>query len=267
MSAGPWKPCGLVTLLTDFGLADPFVGVMKGVLLGRAPAARIVDLCHGVPPQAVAVAAWHLAGSRAYFPPGTVHVAVVDPGVGSQRRILVALDRGQALLAPDNGLLGPVLSAQAEVRVLDVARFALPGRARTFDGRDVFAPAAAALALGLDPRAAGERCDDWQRPEGSAARTLPGGELEVEVLYRDHFGNLVTAFDPRGLPGWPGGWTVIAQGRELAVLATYAEAAPGAALALVGSSGTLEVSVRDGDAARELGLGPGGRLVLRRRTT
>lgn len=267
MSAGPWTPCGLVSLLTDFGLTDPFVGVMKGVLLARAPTARIVDLCHGVPPQAVAVGAWHLAGARAYFPSGSVHVAVVDPGVGSQRRILVALDRGQAFLAPDNGLLGPVLSEAAEVRALDVPRFALPGRARTFDGRDVFAPAAAALAEGLDPRAAGEPCSDWRRLELGSARALPGGGLEVEVLCADRFGNLVTAFDPRGLPGWPAGWTVAVGGRELPVLVTYAEAAPGAALALVGSSGTLEVSVRDGDAARVLGLGPGGRLVLWRRSS
>src|SRR5690606_4746765 len=107
----------------------------------------------------------------------------------SQRRILVALDRGQAFLAPDNGLLGPVLSAAADVRALDVPRFALPGRARTFDGRDVFAPAAAALAAGLDPRAAGERCGDWQRLDLGTARAHPGGGLEVGVLCADRFGN------------------------------------------------------------------------------
>src|SRR5690606_20793974 len=119
---------------TDFGLADDYVGVLKGALLARAPRASIIDLSHGVPPQAVRVGAWFLARSCAYFPAGTVHVAVVDPGVGSTRRILAALDGERAFLAPDNGLLAPVLSETAVVVALDAERFALPGASRTFHG-------------------------------------------------------------------------------------------------------------------------------------
>src|SRR5260221_271674 len=106
-----WNPSGIVTLLTDFGTEDPYVGMMKGVILSAAPRAVIVDLSHGVPPQNVRVGAWFLAHAATFFPTGTVHVAVVDPGVGSGRRLLVAEDRGHAYLAPDNGLLGPVLSS------------------------------------------------------------------------------------------------------------------------------------------------------------
>lgn len=267
MAEDRWNPCGVVSLLTDFGLGDPYVGVMKGVILSRAPGAVLVDLCHGVPAQGVAVGAWFLARSREHFPPGTVHVAVVDPGVGSGRRLLAALDRGQAFLAPDNGLLGPSLTEGAAVVSLDVARFALPGASSTFHGRDVLAPAAAALAGGLDPRAAGSAVADWRRLELPRARARGDGGLEVEILFVDRFGNLVTTFDPTGLEGWPAAWTVEAARRSLPVLGTYSQADPGRALALVGSSGTLEVSVRDGDAARELGLGAGGVLVLRRRST
>ena len=261
----PWSPGPVVSLLTDFGLADDYVGVLKAVLLSHAPGAKIVDLSHGVPPQAVRVAAWFLARSCAYFPAGTVHVAVVDPGVGSSRRILAALDGDHAFLAPDNGLLAPALSENAVVVALDVERFALPSASRTFHGRDVFAPAAAALHLGLDPRDAGEEVQDWQRLALSGAASLTGGGLAVEVLLVDRFGNLVTSYDPRALAGGPSAWTVEAAGRELGIFGTYADVPVGAALALVGSSGTLEVSVRDGDAARELCLGAGSVLTLRRR--
>src|SRR5258705_8794726 len=118
-AAGTWKPSGIVTLLTDFGTDDPYVGMMKGVLLSAAPGLRIVDLTHGVPPQSVRVGAWFLAHAFAFFPAGTVHVAVVDPGVGSGRKLIVAEDRGHAFLAPDNGLLGPVLSESARIYELD----------------------------------------------------------------------------------------------------------------------------------------------------
>ena len=263
MSA-PFEPCGVVTLLSDFGVVDPYVGVMKGVVLSRAPGATVVDLTHGVPPQAVAVGAWHLSRSAPYFPAGTVHVAVVDPGVGSARRVLCARDRGQAFLAPDNGLLGPVLSDAAEVFALDVERYALPRRSSTFHGRDVFAPAAAALAGGQDPRETGPPAGEWERLALPEPREGPDGSLVVPVLYADRFGNLITTFDPSNLEDGVAGLTVVAGGRAVPIVTTYADVERGEALALVGSSGTLEVSVRDGDAARELALGAGSTLVLRR---
>lgn len=264
-SHGAWRPSGVVSLLTDFGADDAYVGVMKGVLLARAPRAVPVDLCHGVAPQALLHAAWLLKSAFAYFPAGTVHVAVVDPGVGSGRRILVARDRGHAFLAPDNGLLGPVLSKEAEVRALDVERFALPNRSATFHGRDVFAPAGAALASGLAPEEAGELAPEWRRAELPTVVEANDGSLRTEVLYADRFGNLVTPLGRERLEGGPARWTVEIAGVELSIRSTYADAERGERLALVGSAGSLEISVREGDAARELAAGPGTPVLVRRR--
>ncbi|MBL8860635.1 MAG: SAM-dependent chlorinase/fluorinase [Planctomycetes bacterium] len=263
--APSFRACGLVTLTTDFGLVDPYVGIVHGVILARASGARIVDLCHAIPPQDVARAAYFLAHARAYFPSGTVHVAVVDPGVGSARRILVALDGGQAFLAPDNGLLAPVLSAEARVRELDVPRFALPGTGRTFHGRDVFAPAAAALVNGqVDPLSAGRGPQlAFQRTELPRAR-LDGASAQARVLFADRYGNLVLDARAADLGDDPSRWVVEVGGHSIGVLGAYAEAAPGAPLALVDSFGSLEIAVRDGNAAQCLGLGSGDRVNLRR---
>jgi S-adenosylmethionine hydrolase len=264
---GPWKPSGIVTLLTDFGTEDPYVGMMKGVILSAAPRAVIVDLSHGVPPQNVRVGAWFLLHASAFFPPGTVHVAVVDPGVGSGRRLLVAHDHGHAFLAPDNGLLGPVLSSAARVFELDPARHARPGASRTFHGRDILAPAAAALASGLSP----EDCGSGPvAPEAGAAfprpRELDGGRVECEVLLADRYGNLILSARPSDLSQHPiaGGWIVEAAGRTIPVRGAYADAAPGELLALVNSYGVLEIAVREGNAAARLGLRQGDTVVLTR---
>lgn len=261
--AGPFRASGVVTLTTDFGLVDPYVGLVHGVILSRAPAARVVDLCHAIPPQDVARASFVLAHARAYFPPGTVHVAVVDPGVGSARRLLVAEDGEAAFLAPDNGLLAPVLSAAARVRELDAARFALPQPSRTFHGRDVLAPAAAAIAAGLAPLAAGLGAElPFARAEPPRAR-LAGDAGEAEVLFADHYGNVVLSARAADL-GQPERWRVEWSGQSLRVRDCYADAAPGEALALVNSYGHVEIAVRDGDAAAFLGLRPGRRVELRR---
>jgi S-adenosylmethionine hydrolase len=268
-----WKPSGVVTLLTDFGNEDPYVGMMKGVLLSAAPGLALVDLTHGVPPQCVRVGAWFLAHSFGYFPRGTVHVAVVDPGVGSGRRLLVAEDRGHAFLAPDNGLLGPVLSDEARVFELDGARFAREGTSRTFHARDILAPAAAALARGLAPAAAGLRPVE---PEAGVSfprpRGLAPGRIECEVMLADRYGNLILSARPEDLSGelhgHPGGdlerWIVEAAGRTIPLRGAYAEAAPGELLALVDSYGALEIAVREGSAAARLGLRQGDMVVLAR---
>ncbi len=263
-ATAPWNPSGIVTLTTDFGLVDPYVGVMHGVILGRAPRARIVDLTHGVPPQAVDLAGFLLARSVQYFPAGSVHVAVVDPGVGTARRALVAEDRGQAFVAPDNGLLAPVLSRAARVYELDVERFALTARSRTFHGRDVFAPAAAAIAAGTAPRAAGRGApiEPLARP-APASRPGPDGG-EARVVCADRFGNLVLDVEAADLGAEPGRWRLECAGATIPVRGTYAEAEPGALLALVNSFGTLEIAVRDGSAADRLGLARGDRVSLRR---
>lgn len=259
-----FRATGLVALTTDFGLEDPYVGIVHGVLHARCAGVRVVDLCHGIPPQDVARASYFLAHARDYFAAGTVHVAIVDPGVGSGRRILVAVDRGQVFLAPDNGLLGPVLSSAARVRVLDVARFALPGASRTFHGRDVFAPAAAAIAAGLDPFQASSSGEfAFRRTELPRAR-VGGDRGEAEVLFADRYGNLVLSARAADLGSDPAAWIVEARGAGITVRGTYAEAAPGEALALVDSFGSLEIAVRDGNAAERLGMRGGDRVTLRR---
>lgn len=265
-----WSPSGVVALTTDFGLADVYVGQLKAVLLARAPGLAIVDLTHAVPPQDVSVAAFFLARSRAYFAPGTVHVAVVDPGVGSARRILVACDAGQVFLAPDNGLLPAALGARAEFRELDCARFALPHVSRTFHGRDVFAPAAAAIARGLAP---------WDASRALAtppvagvlprAQRISADRVEAHVIFTDRYGNLVLDAVPADLAGADsaadlGAWRAVAGGRTLEFHATYAGARSGEALALVDSFGAIELAVRDGDAAASLGLTRGDTVLLRR---
>lgn len=258
-----WRPSGVVSLLTDFGLEDAYVGVMKGVLHAHADGLRVVDLTHGVAPQQVLQASWFLAHAWRRFPDGTVHVAVVDPGVGSDRRILVAEDGGHAFLAPDNGLLGPVLSEDARVFALDVDRFALEGASRTFHGRDVFSPAAAALAGGTPPAEMGEPAGEWLHAGFPGPSRTPDG-WRTEVLFADRFGNLITPLTvPReALVG--GRWTVEVRGREVPLVETYADVEGGELLALIGSCGSLEVSRAGGDARAALDASPGDEVRLRR---
>jgi len=264
-TAERFEATGLVTLTTDFGLLDPYVGMVHGVLLAHHPRARIVDLCHGIPPQDIQRAGYFLAHSRAYFAAGTVHVAIVDPGVGSNRRILVAMDRGQVFLAPDNGLLAGVLGAEARVRELDVTPFALPKTSRTFHGRDVFAPAAAAIASGLAPFEATRGDDiDFERCELPRAH-VEGDSGDAEVLFADRYGNLVLSARSADLAPDPEAWTVGVRGSELRVVGCYADVAPGEGLALVDSFGSLEIAVRDGDAAARYGLRRSDRVTLVRR--
>lgn len=255
-------PCGLITLLTDFGLSDPFVGVMKGVILSRFPAARIIDLCHGIAPQSVSEAAFWLERSWAYFPPGSVHVAVVDPTVGSRRRILALSAGGQWFLAPDNGLLGPALlgAPGAEVRALDLARLGLSPASATFHGRDVFAPVAARLASGELPFAS---VGDPVTPEPGV---LPppardGDALTGVVVTVDRFGNLITNLES-GLVLGSGARRVELGGRVFPLRRTYADVEPGAAVALVNAFDVLELALRDGSAARALGVGRGAAVRL-----
>jgi hypothetical protein len=262
---------GLVTLLTDFGLVDSYVGQMKGVLHALAPALRsVIDLTHGIPAQQVAVAAFQWETAWSYFPTGTVHVAVVDPGVGTARRILGFEREGHLFLCPDNGLASGVLSGARGLVALDLDRLSLPGRSFTFHGRDVFAPAAARLVQGAglgdlgpalgaeDPPVRLAGFESVQAPQTGAAR------LETRVLFLDRFGNAITRLSGSVLAPDPTAWSVVLPGLRLGVRNTYGQVAPGEPLALLSSFGTLEVAVRDGDAGRVLGLEPGSLLRLER---
>lgn len=250
MSADP-----IVTLTTDFGAGSSYVAAMKGVLLGLNPAVRLVDLGHAIPPQDVRHAAHFLASAVPCFPPGVLHVVVVDPGVGSDRAILYVELAGQRLLVPDNGCWTLLPGTPARVLRLAEPRYWRQPVSATFHGRDIFAPVAGHLSRGLDPAALGPPVADWVRL-ALPAPTVDADGLSGEVAVVDSFGNLISNVPVALLGDRPArvtiaGWPVPQRVR------TYAEAAPGSLVALISSSGMLEIAVVQGSAARQLGLGVG----------
>jgi S-adenosylmethionine hydrolase len=317
----------IITLTTDFGVADGYVGTMKGVILGIVPDARLVDISHEITPQNVRQAAYVLYTAYPFFPLYTVHLAVVDPGVGGTRRPIALRTPVGYFVGPDNGILSYVMACEPVEALVELAdpRYRLPHVSHTFHGRDVFAPAAAHLAAGIPIAALG--------PPVADPVTFPPPRLEVgpdgitgEVLHADRFGNVITsigrlewseeelllgpAFQRVGIReqgagigdqgsgigdqgsgsgdqgAGSGGLSarsgqgeveggervrfrateavVVVAGQEIAgVRRTYAEAAPGETLALVGSQGHLEIAVREGSAAHRLGLRPGDQVLVR----
>lgn len=252
----------LVTLLTDFGHRDHYVGVLKGVLLARAPHVQIVDLCHEVQPQDVHGAALLLAASYRFFPCSTIHVVVVDPGVGTERRALAIATPAGRFVGPDNGVFSYVLDEQPAARVVELreARYWLPSVSQTFHGRDIFAPVAAALAAGVALDALGPPVADPVRLAVPGVEILADGARRGAVVYVDRFGNLITNLRVADLPPEP---LVVEIGTHVihGLSPHYAVAAP--LVALVGSTGRLEIAVPRGDAAQALGLGVGAPVVVR----
>ncbi len=251
---------GLITLTTDFGLADHFVGVMKGVMLGIAPGARIVDICHGVSSFHIPEGAFTISQAYRYFPRGTVHAIVVDPGVGTARRPVVAEAAGQYFVAPDNGVLSMVYSREKhKVRAITNAKYFLKEVSQTFHGRDVFAPVAAHLSKGAPVARLGKVIDnylklDFETPVHTARRAWTGQVLKV-----DHFGNLVTNFRVADFPKIAAGRFEMAIGMERVgrLAHNYAECAPGELFAIEGSTGYLEVSLGQASASKRLGCAAG----------
>ena len=253
---------GLITLTTDFGLSDHYVGVMKGVILRHNPAARIVDLCHQIEPYDLVGAALTLAASYPYFPEGTVHLVVVDPGVGAARRVIAAEAAGSLFLAPDNGVLEVVYQRHRHVVwALRTEEFALQPTSNTFHGRDVFAPAAALLSQGTSSAQLGALLEDYVRLDIPRPRRLDAERLEGSVLKVDRFGNLITNLEPADLP--PAFQIAIGGARIAALHPNYAAAATGQVFAIQGSSGYIEISMKQASAAATLGAGPGTPLEVR----
>ncbi len=253
------SPGRLVTLLTDFGPGSVYVGQMHGVLRTHAADLQIVDLAHDCPPGGIAAAGYLLAQSFGHFPPGTVHVAVVDPGVGSERKILAARAHDYTFLAPDNGLLGAVLTDAAEPEVRSVENESLMADlvAPTFHGRDVFAPVAAFLASGGALSTVGPRVAPLDARWGPAVHD---GGITGTVLLVDPFGNLVTDVPQALLQalGPPEQIVACVGGASIAGLErTFSDVALGASLIYVGSGDHLEVAVNGGRASEVLGLGVG----------
>ena len=253
---------GILTLTTDFGADGPYVAAMKGVILGLAPRSRLVDVSHAVAPQDVLAGAFILAGIVDAFPPGTVHLGVIDPGVGTDRKLVAARVSGQWFVLPDNGLISGVArgNAAVEARAITSAALCRPGTSATFHGRDILAPAAAHLVRGGDPAELGPPLDRVIRLANFEPREDPRGLLG-EVIFRDSFGNLITNVPAARLAAAeasPDAWAVEVAGERIEGLTrTYGDRPPGSLVALAGSSGWVEVAVVNGDAGRYLSAGPG----------
>ena len=247
----------IITLITDFGTADPYVGEIKGVLVSASPDVRIVDVSHAVPPGDLKAGAFILGRVWRRFPLGTVHLIVVDPGVGTARAALACRSGGHLFVAPDNGVLTPVLG---EPGAMVVALPTPEAASFTFHGRDLFAPAAAALAGGIAverlgvPHAAPVRLE-------SPSPFYQGKTVVGEVIYVDRFGNLVTNLGPEEAPAYG---VLEAEDTVIGPLhRTFGDVKSGEIVAYFGSGGTVEIAVRDGSAARRLGLGVGGEVRVR----
>jgi S-adenosylmethionine hydrolase len=260
----------IVTLLTDFGTADYFVGAMKGALLSVNPRALLVDITHEIPPQDIEAGAFTLLAAFEAFPEGTVHLAVVDPGVGSARRAVVVEGGGQLFVGPDNGLFGHVYERLAQYRVFHVTseKYFRARVSETFHGRDVFAPVAGALSAGVRAEEFGPEVSDFVRlPLARPARD-GAGALVASVIHVDRFGNLVTNIARRDLTP-----EEIARGarlrigdREIRSFRSFFAAgadAPGEPFAVWGSAGFLELAVFRDSAARVLGVGRGQEVKVK----
>lgn len=255
-----------LSFTTDYGTADGFVAACKGVLAGRAPGVTVIDVTHEVPPQDVRRGAAVLAQTVPWLPPA-VHLAVVDPGVGTDRRGVAVVSPRGVLVGPDNGLLLPAAAALGGVTgayALTDPAYQLPRVSATFHGRDVFAPAAAALCTGLAPDRLGPPVPDLVRLPDLPVTTGPDG-LRAPVLAVDAFGNLQLAATEAHLAGLDGGLQVA--GRPARRGRTFADVAPGELVVLLDSAGHVAVAVNRGSAATVLGIGPGTEVVIGPRST
>ncbi|NLF76652.1 MAG: SAM-dependent chlorinase/fluorinase [Chloroflexi bacterium] len=274
----------IVALLTDFGLTDAYVGTMKGVLLSICPRARLVDLTHAIQPQNVRQAAYVLLTAFRHFPPHTVFLVVVDPGVGTHREASAVETESGTFVAPNNGVLSYVLphTAVRHAVALDNPAYHLPGASQTFHGRDIFGPAAAHLANGVPITELGSTLPELVKLPDPALEIAPG-HIRGEVLHIDHFGNIITSI---GYLAWSGDGTLeldpqfgarqpetiwlhpeqcrlrIGDTTLDTIRPTYGAAAPGTATLLVGSSAQLEIGVNQGSAAQTLGAALGDPVML-----
>ena len=259
-----------IAILTDFGYRDHYVGAMKGVIAGIAPAVRVIDIAHGIPPQSVIAGALALAQSWRFFPKGTIFLAVVDPGVGTSR-LPIAIDTlsGARFVGPDNGLLYLAAKEAGIRRVVELrtAKYRLKNLSATFHGRDIFAPAAAWLWSGTPIASLGPRIREM-KPLAIAPARRRGKTLEGEVIYIDGFGNLVTNIDRAALEAFRASFRAgrllvrIVKGASMEIFQAYGDVLTGAPLATLGSFELLEIAIRDGNAASFFGLGEGAPVTI-----
>jgi len=254
----------IITLTTDFGLNDHFVGAMKGVILETAPDAQIVDISHAVQPFDILDGALTISQAYSYFPSGTVHVVIVDPGVGTARRPIVLTGDRHLFVAPDNGVLSLVYAREERISVRHVTaeHYFMQPRSNTFHGRDIFSPVAAYLAKGVDANRFGEEITDFVRFAAPRPKPIDEHTLRGVVLKVDRFGNLITNITPQDLPKLfqekPSPFKIaMGKGQVTRLCSNYAEGGPGEAFAILGSMGFLEIATNRGSAFQLLGVGKG----------
>lgn len=258
----------IITLTTDFGLNDHFVGTMKGVILDLAPDAQIVDISHAVQAFDVLDGALTISQAYSFFPAGTVHVVVVDPGVGTARRPITLTGDRHHFVAPDNGVLSMVYDREERlsVRHITADHYFLQSRSTTFHGRDIFAPVSAYLAKGVDPARFGNEVSDYVRFAAPRPKPVDEKTLRAVVLKVDRFGNIITNITPQDLPalfeGKPSAFkvSVAGKGQVSRLYTNYAEGAPGEVFAILGSMGFLELATNRGSASQILGGGKGAEV-------
>jgi len=258
-------PAPILTLTSDFGLTDHYVAAMKGVILTICPQARIVDVSHGVRPFEIAEGAYLIAQAYPCFPRKTVHVVVVDPGVGTSRRPILLEAAGQYFVGPDNGVLSMIYSREKhKVRLISNDRYFRKPVSRTFHGRDIFSPVAAHLAAGVPPSRMGKLIQDYLRPSFEKPQRTGKRTWTGRILRIDRFGNIVTNFhESEFLELDRKNFSLAIGPRQVGVMAhNYAECGPGELFLVVGSSGYLEVSVSQGSAAKAIGCETGAPAEL-----
>jgi len=266
MSSSHPYPSGVVTLTTDFGIRDPFVGVMKGQILARYPDAKVIDLTHEILVHWPAEAGFWLSRSYRYFPRGSVHLAVVDPGVGTQRDIIIVEGDGHIFIAPDNGLLATVITCLDAARIyrLDMAhlsRLGIGAPSATFHGRDIFAPLVAEIAAGrCRPASLGPETRDYV-PSWVEEPEVGADHVSGVVITVDHFGNLITNISAESIKRLTN--PVVKTGAHQFELGrTYGDKQPGECLALINAFGVVEIARAEQSAAAELGLGRGAPVIV-----
>ncbi len=256
------KPNGIITLSTDFGIKDGFVGVMKGIIYGINPQAKIVDITHHIPPQNIEAGSFILQNSYKYFPDGTIHIVVVDPGVGSDRKILAAAANNHFFIAPDNQILKYIFYKNETLTVVEVLnkRYFSQDISRTFHGRDIFAPIAAHLSKGIPLDALGKKITDFDRGKIQWP-VFSENKITGTIIHIDTFGNLISNIEEKDLLNRP--VTIKTCKIILDKLSnSYTEVNIGQPLAIFGSSGFLEIAVRNGNARDFLSLNIGDRFEV-----
>ena len=259
----------IVTLTTDFGLNDHFVGIMKGVILNIVPEAEIVDICHAVQPFDVLDGALSIAQAYSYFPVGSIHVVVVDPGVGSARRPILMSTEAHYFVAPDNGVLSLIYNREERIRVRHITgeHYFLRPVSTTFHARDVFAPVAGWLAKGVDGAKFGDEVSDYVRFNAPKPKPVDAQTVRGVVLKVDRFGNLITNFTPQDVPALfqesPPAFKIVVGKREISEIhSNYADGAPNEVFGILGSMGYLEIAANRAAASQMVGAGKGSEVSV-----